>query len=331
MHKKYNDGFGLIQALVLIFVGSLLIAIVSKKAGMVSKASKKTESISDLSSIKNQLYNNIDCSETFAQSRGFGPKGTPCSTPKYINLRTRTGVVVRDDGSTKAGKWNVMAYCSAAGVDLRAVSLLPPHVGNLEDKKWAGKALPANPDHYRKDELTKRPYSWNHPASRLSKPGAGGLCEGWFVPSNNSNTCNGLVTNVDLKSENVTCAEMPVCSYPDDIVFVGGKYICDSKLVTEILDKNKDSIDEMTGGIVKNFNTNVSESVVLSVNEINESISNYPNMGGKTDITRSTDGECATRATMKCPEGFVMWGYEARQRDAGKNCRVRCVKLKPPQ
>ena len=335
MTSKKNQGFGLLQALLLLAVGSSVIGIVSQRTSTVAKSAKKTESRVDLLGLKSNIYNNVDCAATFAPSLGFGPKGALCSPGSgatgYIDLRSKNGILLNSAGTSRFGKWNALAYCSSGGIEIRFVSLLPAHYGNLADKQWVGKSAPENPSHYRLDEITKAPYSWQHPLSVVSQPNARGLCADWFsAPATSAATCNGFVRNINFRSKKVTCEPMPNCVYPANIVYLprGNRYGCSASHSDHSYDLEIAKIETSMSNIVNNFYHKVWNEILPTVTYTNNLISNFPNMASYQDVYGDNKKECATRAHMICPEGKVMWGYEAME-TAGNRCRIRCVQLKP--
>ena len=334
MPSKRNQGFGLLHALLVLAVGTSVIGIVSQRSANISKSSKKTASRADLLGLKSNIYNNVDCPATFSTSLGFGPKGTPC-TPGfgptgYIDLRSKSGTLINSDGSSQFGKWNALAYCSSSGIEIRFVSLLPSSYGNLADKQWVGKTAPEDLSHYRLDELTKQPYSWMHPLSAISKPGPEGICNDWFQSSaTTSGTCDGFVRKVNFKNKTATCSPVQKCNYPDILMFdsSSNQFVCNSGLISTSYNNSKAATDTYIKSIVDNFYNNVWNNILPKVTYTNTEISAFPNFSDFHDITRSSFSDCAKREQMKCPNGYIMWGYEAKLED-GQNCRVRCAKLK---
>lgn len=330
MQNMRNQGSVLIQSLALIAVGTIVVGVVTSKSAIVAKAAKRTESRADVLGLKDYLFQNVDCSSTLSP---LGPKGNPCSGGSlgYIELRGKTGVLLATDTSTRFGKWNALAYCNSTGIEIRAVSLLPAHYGNLADLQWVGKSIPENVDHYRQDELTKVAYSWNHAGSVISKPDSHGLCSDWFGTVTTPGTCNGYVRSIDLKNKTVTCEDVPSCNYPDNLVFdeATKKYACKADLMYTSYYKNLENTNVKLTETVNYFNHILATNIMPTVYYTNGRISAFPNMGVSFDIMQNSFSECATRDLMKCPEGTVMWGYEALMESAGDHCRVRCVQLKP--
>jgi hypothetical protein len=249
----------------------------------------------------------------------------------YIELRGKTGVLLATDTSTRFGKWNALAYCNSTGIEIRAVSLLPAHYGNLADLQWVGKSTPENVDHYRQDELTKVAYSWNHAGSVISKPDSHGLCSDWFGAATTPGTCNGYVRSIDIINKTVTCEDLPNCNYPDNLVFdeATKKYACKADLMNATYSQNLKNTNVKLGETVTYFNHELATKIMPPVYYTNGRISAFPDMGVHFDIRQNSFAECSTRNLMTCPEGTVMWGYEALMETSGDHCRVRCVQLKP--
>lgn len=329
MTSKKNQGFGLLQALLVLAVGSIVIGIVSQRSSIAAKSSKKMASKADILGFKSNIYNNVDCAATFAPSLGFGPKGSPCSS-EYIDLRAKTGIILNSTGTSQFGKWNALAYCTSGGIEIRFVSLLPSFYGNLADKQWVGKTAPENPSHYRLDEITKQPYSWMHPISTVSQPDALGLCHDWFSTPSTATNCNGFVRNIDFKNKKASCEPIPSCSYPNNLVFdaSSNKYVCNSNLMTYTYNQDKSTTDASMSNVVQNFH-NRAGAIMGNVTYNNALISQFPVMSNYQEIFGNNFSQCAKRAAMLCPEGKVMWGYEALMEKSGDRCRTRCVQLKP--
>lgn len=329
MTNKKNQGFGLLQALLVLAVGSIVIGIVSQRSSNVAKSAKKTASKADVLGFKSNIYNNVDCAATFSPSLGFGPKGAPCSSG-YIDLRTKTGILLNSAGTSRFGMWNALAYCTSGGIEIRFVSLNPSFYGNLADKQWVGKTAPENPSHYRKDELTKQPYSWAHPMSTVSQPNAQGLCRDWFTTPSTTTTCNGFARTVDFKNKQATCEVIPSCSYPNNLVFDTGsnRYVCNSNLMTNTYNQYKATTDSSVVNVVQDF-YNKADKIMGDVTYNNGLISKFPVMSNYKDIFGNNFSQCAKRAGMLCPADKAMWGYEALMETSGDRCRTRCVQVKP--
>jgi hypothetical protein len=181
------------------------------------------------------------------------------------------------------------------------------------------------------DELTKQPYSWQHPLSTISRSGAEGICKEWFGPASAAGTCNGFLRNIDFQNKTTTCEPIPNCTYPDNLVFDSStnQYVCNMNLIYSSYVENKGYTDDTMGETVTYFTNTVWGNILPTVTYTNSLISAFPNMGAYQDLRQNSFGECARRDLMKCPEGMVMWGYEALMESAGDHCRVRCVQLKP--
>ncbi|MEI8025912.1 MAG: hypothetical protein WCI18_06165 [Pseudomonadota bacterium] len=330
MTSKKNQGFGLLQALLVLAVGSIVIGIVSQKSASIAKSAKKTAQKNDILGFKSNIYGNVDCAATFSPSLGFGPKGSPCSSG-YIDIRSKAGIILNSAGTSRFGKWNGLAYCTSGGIEIRFVSLLPSFYGNLADKQWVGKTAPENPSHYRSDELTAQPYSWAHPMLKVSQPNnPQGLCHDWFTTPSTNATCNGFTRKIDFKNKQATCESIPSCSYPDNLVFDTGsnKYVCNSSLMTYTYNQDKYTTDVSMSTVVQNF-YNKADKILRDVEYNNSLISRFPDMSNYEDIYGNNFSQCAKVYQMLCPEGKAMWGYEALMEKSGKRCRTRCVQLKP--
>jgi len=334
MAKKMNAGFGLVQAVLLLAVGGSIIGIVTQRSANLAKSARKIQSKTDLMTMRNNLFQNVICPETFKASLGFGPQGDPCPTGQYINIRSKTGILVNIDGSTQIGEWSLMAYCSLSGLDIRAVSLLPAFRGELEDKKWVGKSAPTNLDHYRLDEFSRdsssREYSWAHPVSQISKPDSTGLCAHWFSGPPPP-PCSGYAGNANVNSETQACRPAPNCAPPRNLVFDRSlnRYVCRREVNDNIMTAIRTRTASEFSVFDAQLRTRLDRDIIHSVNDVNAYIDRFPNMGDAQEVFGYTYGECANLGRMKCPPGYAMWGYEAYMPMGGHRCRLRCIKVQP--
>jgi hypothetical protein len=166
----------------------------------------------DIADLKKNIYSAVDCGMTFANL----PKGDPCPAGGYWTLRTIDNKVFVDSNGTSFGpnnQYSVRAYCSGGvggGLDIRVVRWNTGYSGSVGDISWVGQTIPTNPAAYLADEArpSELSYDWLHPKSRISQPGPGGLCSGWFGNSfNHAPTCsppgqpappNQYISNVDF-------------------------------------------------------------------------------------------------------------------------------------
>jgi len=328
MKNNPRSGFGLLQALVFIAFGTSVMGIVMSKSASSAKSSRKTQSKIELSTIKTNLASNISCPATFDSTLGFGPQGNPCPVGQYISLRTQSGTLVEADGSTQMDTWSIMAYCQTDGLDIRAVSLQPAFLGEVEDKKWIGKISPAFPEHYRKDEMSGHPYSWQHPAVVISKPGPTSLCSHWFSPPS-TGSCNGYLASADIVSETQLCKPTPNCTAP--LVLEFDAYTNEFQCTSRLKDNFVNTFDSLIYNRVSRFQT-VASNHATSINNFITNINNRINNLGVASEERTIFGnsfeECSRLSLMACPSGFAMSGYEALMPTSGGRCRVRCKRIR---
>lgn len=333
--KLINAGFSIIEVTVSIAIGAIVIAAIVGAMASSGRLVKKSMSTVDVATIKKSIYSAVSCEKTFS---GL-PVGNPCGgNPRYIDLRNSEDKLLVSSNGAKAGKFVVRAYCNAVGLDVRVVKLHTAHLGNEQAIDWVGKAKPANPDFYVRDESRgsgKAPlsYDWNHPKSILSTPGNGGLCAGSFQNDAQESGCTGdsdYVKSIDYKTGHVKCGEVPTCGANAFLVYSGGEFSCDEKTYVEAIKEAKAYIDQKIAGSTQEIQKNSDDTldVINAVSARIDKLGSWSN-GTITSQGGSTDRECARLKLGTCPDGYLMYGYEARLAGSGR-CVTRCVKIAPP-
>jgi hypothetical protein len=294
-----------------------------------NKAKRKAESETDLSGIKAQILQTVDCDRTFA---AFGTgKGTVCLPGTYITLRSRstTNNVILPQGGIRKGDFVVRAYCEGGptgGLDIRALGILPAHEATAAARNWKSTTAP-NPNFYRKDETTGIPYDWNHPKARILAPGPTGLCSDWFgtpPPTPGCTAPNQFVRNVDLDSRIATCATIPVCTGNTALSYDGTDFSCNTQLAATLTTQvNNLWTTQNTQIATANLNPT---SLVNTINYVN---SRFDTLGlGPESIVRGYNNfDCQQLSRMRCPDGYLMWRYEARL--GSGTCSIGCRKVVP--
>jgi hypothetical protein len=324
--NQSNSGFGLLQAIVLTALGVSAMTLMSGRVGMMLSSAKKTQARTDIISIRATLDRGVNCAETLLP---LGPRGTPCGAGRYIDVRSLTGVLVAQDGSTQIGEWTPMAYCSAAGIDIRAASILPGFRSNLADKQWVGRTL--DPTHYRQDPLLKaQRYSYNHPSLQISRPGATGLCADWFTGPGATCTEN-YYTDASVIDKDKACQVANTCRWPDNLVFQGGQFECRREYSSYIENEIRQISDPIIARNIIPYTLNqLATRVDPGIEEIKVKLDNLADVANFFDVQHNANYSlCADNGVMKCPRGHIMWGYEAFMPMGGHHCRLRCVKLVP--
>lgn len=328
--SKFNcqKGFGFVETI--LAIGVTLTALMFLGLGMKSfnQSKRKTVSETDLSLLKADILRQIDCDKTFAPL-GL-PKGRVCATDRYLTLRARStsnDILVPSAGG-RVGDWVVRALCTGGaggGLDVRALGILPGRDGVGRLKNWAGGAPPRPASNYRKDEITGQPYDWTHPKSRLFVPGANGLCSEWFgTPLSNQTACpaaNQFVKDVNLGLRSATCGTIPNCT-AGALIHDGNGFVCSSA----VNDSVTALVNSTTTTLISTLNTNVTD-LSNSINYVNGRFATL-GLGPETSVKYSDDWHCQRLALMRCPDGYLMWRYEARLSE-NDDCTIGCRKVVP--
>jgi hypothetical protein len=200
---------------------------------------------------------------------------------------------------------------------------------------WIGNSTPPNPSHYFADESnTAINYDWNHPKSILASPGPGGLCASSFQAFAASAVCPGAdqyVQSYNFGTKEVTCKSIPTCGATQSLEFSGSDFYCSNDRYTNIVN--------FFGGYIYNISIPPTYS---TINYYRDSANSYMDYvynrfgqlgsranGSTTSIGASNDSGCAQLSRGSCPNGYLMYGYEARQQGSG-SCHASCVKIAPP-
>jgi len=166
--KRNENGFGMTEALVAATIGLVVLFSINGAMTQIMKGSSKVNSTLDLSAIKSELIQSVDCKVTLA---------TPCTDGSYIDLQTGSLKTVVSAAGTKRGKFMVRARCSQIGQDM----------GIDVRVAWLTQAGSANPlaldfnstddAWFRHDEVNANlKYNWSHPKAKLFT-GANELCK----------------------------------------------------------------------------------------------------------------------------------------------------------
>jgi outer membrane murein-binding lipoprotein Lpp len=80
-----------------------------------------------------------------------------------------------------------------------------------------------------------------------------------------------------------------------------------------------------------NLVNNVNGELAQANSDISLSSYQVTNLGrGPTaEAFGRTDAECASLSRMACPDGYMMWSYEARFPGTDNTCRIMCRRLLP--
>jgi hypothetical protein len=328
MRWERESGLGMVEAIIASMVG--IIGLVALNAGIVNvkKASRKVESELDVSGIRANLSQSISCLT----------KGNPCPTGRYVDLKTSLEKVVIGSGGTRIGHWVVRAYCQPpsspgatdGGLDIRALGVLPAHDTTAEARTWHPQ--PTNLDYFRKDELTQLPYDSDHPRARVSTPGATSLCSDWFgtvTPTGNCSGPNQFVKSIDFDNQTVACGSVPNCTGNNVLNFDGVNFSCSSAFSSGFsswITNISTTLNNSIATVVNTNNTHVT-NLTNSINYVNSRFDTL-GLGPFAEVLGTNNYECQSLSRMKCPDGYLMWAYEARI-VAGHNCRVQCRKIIP--
>jgi hypothetical protein len=331
MNIREKEGYAAVFLATTIVVALSMIGVITSKTGVTSQSAKHNERALTKAALKSHLYQNVSCSDTFNPALGFGPQGNPCATQKYVTLRSKTGILVNEDGSTLVdGRWTVMAYCSPSGLDVRAAWLRPEYIKDMDSKLFKSLVFTAGggQDRFEQDPLTKNTYHWNAKPSRISSPDSSGLCSHWFAPP--PSKCGGYLSNAVVNEGNQDCSQTPSCAPPGNMVFDSqqNKYICSNVVSQNLLSEIVTTTNSEYSQIVSSYSNYIQYSSVPGLNAVNDIINSSANLSDFKDVQHNNSfKECATLSLMRCPDGYAMHGYEALMPTAGDHCRVRCVKV----
>lgn len=285
--QKRQRGIGLAETLVAAGVGALVIGGTVIGLKNSSNSQRKTESSIDRAILAMDLSRGLDCTSTMTGRT----MGNPCPTNAWIDLKAANGkVLVKADGTTKRGQWNIRALCSSTGLDIRVAKLTSAGAANSSALEFSA----STSSWFVRDEVnTKLEYSWKHPKAQLQPQ-----CQYWFGGTPTTGSCgdNQIVKNVDLAAGTVECANVPNCTGDNALRWdaVSHKLLCDT-------------ITGPTNWIIKNIGLKSNGVIVRSESDFKD---------------------CAKQSKQMCPDGYVMDAYEHKQED-GQTCRVFCVKLLP--
>lgn len=328
-------GFTLIETMVGLTVGLIGLMAFIKVISDANRLSKKSLSAVDISSIKRNVFAGVNCEATF---KGL-TIGDPCNgAPRYIDLKSADGKILVSANGTSSGNFVVRAYCSdgsGRGLDVRAVKLLPEFKSNVEDISWVGKSLPTNPDHYMADESRSinLKYDWNHPNAIISTPGAGGLCVASFQAATVATSCSGsnaYVKSINFDTKGVTCGTIPVCAANESLEFSGSSFTCSAERYNTMVNYFYTFTNSQIPGSIDTINS-YRDSAVNTMNYVYNRFGQLGSWSNGTTVSigASSDSGCAKLSNGSCPDGYLMYGYEARQQGSG-SCHASCVKIAPP-
>ena len=331
---RFRSGFSVLEILVALAIGLAGLVAFTGAITSANKLTKKSLSAVDIASIKRNVYAAVNCEATF---RGL-TQGSPCSgSARYIDLLSSEGKVVVSSTGSSSGNFVVRAYCSDGangGLDVRIVKLKPDYISNTQDISWIGLSSPANPSHYMPDESRSSvlSYDWKHPRSILSTPGPGGLCSANFQNNTSAGSCqpNEYVQQINFDTREVKCLPIPTCNDTQSLEFSDSGFYCSSdrytNMVTYMNQYADDNINATRDGI--NFYKNQANTYMDTVYNRFSKLGTWEN-GTTTSVGGSNDDQCSKLARGTCPDGYFMYGYEARQQGNG-GCRSSCVKIAPP-
>lgn len=327
MGANGQSGFGLVEAIITITLG--VVGLVALNSGVLDakKSSRRVESDIDLSSIRNNLQQSVSCSRTFAGR----VRGNPCPAGQYIDLKTVLDKTLLAQNGSRIGHWVVRAYCDApgapgapdGGLDIRALGILPASDGVAEARDW--KSGVPDPGLFRRDELTLTPYNADHPKAKLFAVTTIPLCSDWFGTPSDVGNCsnpNQFVKSIDFENESMTCGTVPSCTGTQVLNFDGTDFSCSNSLNT-ILTTRIDTIRTAVTTTMDTHVTNLSDSL----NYVNGRFATL-GLGAFTEVLGTNNSQCQSLRRMRCPDGYMMWAYEARI-EPDHNCRVQCRKIVP--
>ncbi|MEI8025914.1 MAG: type II secretion system protein [Pseudomonadota bacterium] len=332
---KYSRGFTVLETLVALSIGLIAFLAFTGVLTSANKLTKKSLSTVDISSLKRTIYATVNCDKTFSGLT----IGNPCSgSSRYIDLRNADGQTVVSANGTISGNYAVRAYCSDGanrGLDVRAVKLKPAFLSNVQDISWIGLSSPTNPTHYMPDESRSSVlnYDWNHPNSILSTPGISGLCAASFQTAPATTVCsnpNEYVQSIDFDAKLPICKQMPFCGSYESLEFSGTDFYCSSQAYWNMVNNLNNYTDSVVPGgytSVNNYRDKINNYEDYVYNRFSQ-LASWSN-GTTTSVGGSNDTECAKLDNGSCPDGYLMYGYEARQQGNG-GCRASCVKIAPP-
>ena len=212
----------------------------SKFVSSTHKSASKIESSLDLSGLRMQVLDGVDCAASFP-----AVAAAPCAPGSFVELRSKKGAtLIPANGLQASNGWRLQARCEAGGIALRAARI---RGGASVPATWqAALALSdeAKRQVFFQDEAGGRAagttrllfYDWSHPKGNLVPGGASGLCSHLWgtIPGGDCAGPNQFVKSINFTNRSVVCGTVPACTNTQQLHFDGTSFSCLNTLQDQI-------------------------------------------------------------------------------------------------